>query len=695
MATKITREIIDSYLNCKYKGHLKLAGEEGTRTDYELLLTDSRDEVRRRATDKILVQHQQAAVERDLIITPAALKRGTAFLLNATMEDEQVSLAFDGLMRVPGASNLGDFHYIPVLFIEGRKVRKQQRALLDVYALLLSRLQGRAPASGLIWHGQECRTARVQLKADPRKTERLLEELRMMQGTKTPPQLILNSHCAICAFRQRCHQQAVQEDNISLLRGIKEKEVRHYAKKGILTVTQLAFTFRPRRKGKKMKHKDRHSHPLQALAIRDKKTYVLGLPQLPSAWTRVYLDLEGKPEEGFVYLIGILVVTGEVETRYSFWADDSEREVDIFERFLEVVQPYDDFCVYCYGSYELAFLRRMTKCSRNMPLATRVLKNTVNILSVIYAHVHFPVTSNGLKEVGRYLGCTWTDPDASGLQSLVWRTQWEKTPDERLKQQLTTYNLEDCVALKRVTEFLLQVLAHAESGNKPTASGSGGVPVPDVQDADQIPFRQGWGTISFVHPDFAHINKCAYFNYQRQRVYIRTSKLLKRIRGGGGKRVNSKLRVSKRIVIEGRSCPQCKSKAIVQIPRNSREIKDPRSKKAFDLVFTPAGVKRRVIECRTIPYRCQKCGTAFLPDRYERLDKHFHALKSWAMYQHVAQDLGLPKIEAMLMELFGLLVRYAEIHMFKALMARRYRAEYEKLSRSYSPGRCCTWTKPR
>jgi predicted RecB family nuclease len=679
MATKVTRDLVESYLNCKYKAHLKLAGQQGTRSEYELLLAQSQGEVRRRATDKILARHPAEEVERDVVLTPVALKRGAAFLLNATLEDEHVSLAFDGLKRVPGPSKLGDFHYVPVLFFDGRQVRAQQRALLDVYALLLSRLQGRAPGSGVIWHGQECRAARVQLKADPRKAERLLEELRLMQRTETSPRLVLNDHCAVCEFRQRCHQQAVQEDNISLLRGMKEKEVRRYAKKGILTVTQLAHTFRPRRKGRKMKHKDRHNYPLQALAIRDKKTYVLGSPQLPSAPARVYLDLEGKPEEGFVYLIGIIVVTGGVETRYSFWADDRDREAEVFEQFLKVVQSHEDFRVYCYGSYELAFLRRMTKDSRNRRLATSVLKNTVNVLSVIYAHVYFPVTSNGLKEVGRHLGCTWTDQDASGLQSLVWRTRWEQTSDERLKQQLIAYNLEDCVALKRVAEFLFQVVAHAESGGKPTPRGPEGVPVPDVQDADQLAFPPGWGPITFFHPDFAHINKCSYFNYQRQRVYVRTSKVLKRTQGNCGRRVNRKLRVSKRIVIEGRNCPHCKSKAIVQIPRSGREIKDPRRKRAFDLVFTPAGVRRRVIECRTIPYRCQQCGTAFLPERYERLDKHFHALKSWAMYQHVAQDLSFPKIEAMLMELFGLHVRYAEIHMFKTLMARRYRAGYKKL----------------
>jgi predicted RecB family nuclease len=307
MATKITRDIIESYLSCKYKGHLKFTGQQGTRSDYEVLLAEARDAVRRQATDMILARHQGEKVERDLVLTPAVLKKGAAFLVNATLEDEHISVAFDGLKRVPGPSKLGDFHYIPVLFIEGRQVRKQQRALLDVYGLLISRLQGRAPGSGIIWHGQECRASRVRLNPDPRKADRLLGELRQMPPAGSPPRMVLNDHCHVCEFRQRCHAQALQEDNISLLRGMKEKEVKGYARKGILTVTQLAHTFRPRRKGKKTKHKDRHSFPLQALAVRDKKAYVLGSPELPDAPVHVYLDLEGKPEEGFVYLIGAIV----------------------------------------------------------------------------------------------------------------------------------------------------------------------------------------------------------------------------------------------------------------------------------------------------------------------------------------------------------------------------------------------------
>src|SRR5271165_6018435 len=34
----ISREVLEGYLNCKYKGHLKLKGEQGTKSDYEAMI---------------------------------------------------------------------------------------------------------------------------------------------------------------------------------------------------------------------------------------------------------------------------------------------------------------------------------------------------------------------------------------------------------------------------------------------------------------------------------------------------------------------------------------------------------------------------------------------------------------------------------------------------------------------------------
>src|SRR5438034_7207951 len=63
-------------------------------------------------------------------------------------------------------------------------------------------------------------------------------------------------------------------------------------------------------------------------------------------------------------------------------------------------------------------LRRMRKVMKRKKLIDRVLVNAVNVLSVIHANVYFPTFTNGLKDIGAYLGCTWAAENSSGLQSL-------------------------------------------------------------------------------------------------------------------------------------------------------------------------------------------------------------------------------------------------------------------------------------
>src|SRR5262249_6456231 len=157
------------------------------------------------------------------------------------------------------------------------------------------------------------------------------------------------------------------------------------------------------------------------------KVYVFGTPQLPTSPVHIYLDVEGNPEEGFDYLVGLLVVSGDQEQRYSFWADSSDQEDDIFEQFLAAVGRYDDYLVFAYGGYERTFLKRMRKRAKKKAPVDRVLKSLVNVLSLVYAHFYFPTYFNGLKDVGACLGCSWSVPDASGTQSIVRRGRWEVT----------------------------------------------------------------------------------------------------------------------------------------------------------------------------------------------------------------------------------------------------------------------------
>src|SRR5206468_11300068 len=137
-------------------------------------------------------------------------------------------------------------------------------------------LQAKQPAHGIVIRGNGMRAGKVQLETGSRSARRSLEDIGRMTAAESPPKLILNEHCQVCEFRERCQLQAVSEDNLSLLRGIGEKEIRNYARKGIFTLTQLSHTFRPRRRGKRAESRSHRYHALHALAIRDQRLYVFG-----------------------------------------------------------------------------------------------------------------------------------------------------------------------------------------------------------------------------------------------------------------------------------------------------------------------------------------------------------------------------------------------------------------------------------
>jgi predicted RecB family nuclease len=318
MATRITSEILQAYLNCKFKAHLKLMGQQGIRSDYEAMMAEIPKDVREKAINKILARNPESKVVRDISLTVPALREGPSFVLDANLKDDQFMLTIDGLKRVDGPSKLGDFHYVPMLFHESRKVGKQQRLLLEVQGLLLFQIQGTLPAHGVVWHGQPCNSTKVRLSTDVRKAERLVQQVKGLGGSGSDPRSILNAHCHVCEFRRRCHDQAVQADSISLLKGMGEKELRKLNRKGIFTIAQLSCTFRLRKRAKRVKREHRpHYFALQAAAIRDKKIYVLKPPPIPIRPVRIYFDIEGNSERSFAYLVGMIIDDGETQTQHS------------------------------------------------------------------------------------------------------------------------------------------------------------------------------------------------------------------------------------------------------------------------------------------------------------------------------------------------------------------------------------------
>ena len=107
---------------------------------------------------------------------------------------------------------------------------------------------------------------------------------------------------------------------------------------------------------------------------------------------------------------------------------------------------------------------------------------------------------------------------------------------------------------------------------------------PAIAWADEIEIpsiRRGWCRPNFTLEDFGHINRCAYFDYQREKVFLRTNGVVRRAcRGAGKRRKRFKLPANREVEFKSDACPRCRG---THLYLHSRRVIP---KLAYDLRFT-------------------------------------------------------------------------------------------------------------
>jgi predicted RecB family nuclease len=567
---------------------------------------------------------------------------------------------------------------MPIRFVWTNKVGRHDKLLLASDALALSKMLGRDVPAGKIIHGDDHAVIKVKTSSLVSEVRALIEKTATLLSSPVPPDLILNRHCAECEFQTRCHQKAVEKDDLSLLALMTEKERKKFHSKGIFTVTQLSYTFRPRRRPKRQRDKrEKYHHALKALAIREKKIHVVGSPELKIAGTPVYLDVEGLPDRDFYYLIGVRIGKGEAAVQHSLWADTVEDERTIWNELLGILGTVENPVLIHYGSYETVFLRRM--CERyGEPLKGSVvagaIRAPVNLLTVTFARVYFPTFSNGLKEIAGHLGFRWSDSAAAGLQSIRWRHEWAAAIAPSSKQALLTYNAQDCEAVGVLASKLVEL--HQASLQ------TGGSSLDGVVDTTRMKWEHphGFKRNIFVFPELDAINKAAYWDYQRERVYVKSTGNLMRALDRTSR---PKRDLAPDTTIEcphPRCCPKCNSTEMFGHGKASKTV--------FDLRFMRHGVKRWISRYRFHRYKCLACEATFFPEqRCWTRSKFGTEIVAYALYQNIGLRLPQESVVGSLNKLFGFHLPVGTTSAFKQAAAKAYEESYNALVKSLCSGR--------
>jgi predicted RecB family nuclease len=372
------------------------------------------------------------------------LRKGSEVLINARLQGDGLEAECGLLTRVDGQMPGGKPCYEPTIWVGTYRISQDQKRELVFVGYVLAHMQHKSSEAGRII-GMDGTAHTVKLGKSSKDLMPLLEPLREWTTTASPelPPIILNKHCPLCPFQRLCQAQAEQEDNLSLLDSISTaKMVKKYARKGIFTVNQLSYLYRPRKQRKRSRKSvvSKHDVALQALVMRTGKIFILRMPELSRQPVEIFLDIEGIPDQQMYHLIGLLICNGDNCAYHALWANTLADEEQMWHQFLTIIQERPHTPIYHYGSYEPQASSTLGR--RYHRDTASITKRLVNVHASIYGKVYFPLRSNRLKEIGKFLGASWTASDASGLQSLVWRNHWEKTGNMLHRQRLTTYNEE-------------------------------------------------------------------------------------------------------------------------------------------------------------------------------------------------------------------------------------------------------------
>ena len=298
--------------------------------------------------------------------------------------------------------------------------------------------------------------------------------------------------------------------------------------------------------------------------------------------------------------------------------------------------------------------------------AANAVEHTVNLVTFVYGRIYFPTFSNSLKEIAGFLGFRWTGSVASGLEAIILRHGWEASKDPKQKQALLVYNQEDCEALEILANSLVDLYRGAPADPKSTRTAV--VRTADMKRENAF----GFGRIHFALPEMEIINKAAYWDYQRERVYVKSANKTKRRRPPTP---TSRYKPKPNATIDcprPSSCPNCKSKKIYG--------HDWRNKTIIDLRFMRHGIKRWVTRYVIHRYRCQSCRSNFHPSglRWPRT-KYGSNLIAYAMYQNI--ELGLPqlRIDSSMSKLFKLKLPRGWSNKVKATAAESYQTAYDNI----------------
>lgn len=253
----------------------------------------------------------------------------------------------------------------------------------------------------------------------------------------------------------------------------------------------------------------------------------------------------------------------------------------------------------------------------------------------------------------------------------------ELSGDERLKRELISYNGDDCAALEHLANAMTTLIENAGSAAAGAAPPTAAVQADSLKDAS---WPYSYGKKDFAFPELARITKCAYWDYQRDRVYVRTNKRIKTI-AKRKERIKHPVVPANKVIAALRppNCPGCGATCFSINGRHDRTV--------HDLRFTSGGVKRWVVKNIVDHYKCDICGATFTSDAplFPRL-RYGPQLFAYVIHSLIGLHISQFQLAKIIRQVFGLPLNQSTIGAMKSRAAELYRGAFDEIRSTLTSG---------
>ena len=174
----------------------------------------------------------------------------------------------------------------------------------------------------------------------------------------------------------------------------------------------------------------------------------------------------------------------------------------------------------------------------------------------------------------------------------------------------------------------------------------------------------------FLCPEFELINKCAYFDYQQERVVARARRLPTGSHSQRAKNTERRISLATEISELPDRCPVCGSRKLLCKSKFVRWQIDLRYYK------TGIGVKKWQPRYLVSSHQCLKCSNVFTspntPFVAGSRTLYGHGLMCWCVYQSIVGKQSMLSVHRGLKDIFSLSIPTTKIYRFKSILASYY-----------------------